>query len=659
MTSFKSSTLRNFNTIFPFLSLLPIMYLYKGLERGAPGLSAIIRPLILSLTILAIVNILYLYLHKKNYISEPKAFHLFSLLLGFSLLKAIFGLDTTDTGFALSKAWNFYIGDPTAEMDFIWASSWLSSLWLRIPGDPSLIWARLLYNIIMAFNGMAVYLIVRKIVSVKFIIWVGIILAGWAISTLQLLIPNYNNIPVFLISLSALLFWTGVLNKTTQGIKKILILTAGLIMGLSVHTRLPYVFYYTLPFFLYGYYRFSRNRNDYLKKDPFHSELLFIGMITGFLIGLIILSGLGGLDVYIERNLSFLQSNAQSTLIVNNQPLQHGISRLILINIKNIIKTVIPFFSLLIMHYLLFLNNRKIHNYKLRLILRFIISGITIGTLFISSIYPMELGLPKHSILGLILFNYYLYFISCWKDKNFFFISAFILFTVFLGLVSSLGSDRGFYTMFNSGAIIWPFTFSFGLLLVIPTTEFNQIYFVKRFQFVILLLFVILSTISWRPYRDDSFSRGLVPFTSPSIRGVLSNEDRVHAVDEVYTYCMQLPDWKNSRLLVLNSAPLFYFILDKPYYTTNDWGPWVYLNPFQHFQNILQTQNENPPDIVILAISAQRSNWPFINKPVVRDENIPKYQYTLKWLEDGGYISTFQNKAYSVYMKQDTLFNGF
>jgi hypothetical protein len=279
----------------------------------------------------------------------------------------------------------------------------------------------------------------------------------------------------------------------------------------------------------------------------------------------------------------------------------------------------------------------------------------------------LGVGTSRKIILAIIIFFFYLYIFYNYRSYNFSETFCFILYSVFVGLVSSIGSDQSFNTVYTSGAIALPLFLSLSVLMLPLKRKFSKEMRYEKGALYLTVLFLFMQTgkkiVSWKPYRGgiSSFKDQIVTSTVvPCLKGTYTNEKRMKSIDSLYLFCTSLPEWNNSQIVILNNAPFLYYMFNKPSVINGSWGPWLFLDTKDRIKNILLEYSSRieKRDYIILATSAQRENWPDCPYPTVSVGYDDKYLYALQWLEMEKYILLYKNNSFSVF-GNDILPSGF
>lgn len=579
----------------------------------------------------------------------------FCFLLIFSLLiiHAFFGINTTDPGYTLTKAWNFNLGNFSLETDYIWGSNYLISKWLSLGHFPSLLWLYSGYAlqtaIIIFFSNKTVSLFCRQSTITKIII--SITSAGFI--TIRAMHSYYGNLPACIIIIASYLYWYGIKNK-----KRVMILFAGIAIGFSIHCRLPQLLFLILPFCLYIYQIIINSISK--KQLNFYPLIMTMGILAGLSLGFLILAINNNATTYIKvlRQLCisvFSESSKkyrETSLYESSNVLRRFLSECA--------KTLILTFSLI---FSIALSNFAISRKKLK---NFYSLAFTL-TIEVIALFAFLPDYFLYIILANIICLFFFYISNNFKSEGFFETLAVILFSIFIALSSSIGSDTGFRAIFTSGAVVFPLCLSLSLSFYcakikdFSAGQFNISANNNFFSFLSKLLSLILFIVSlitfstWKPIRGgcEHFSDLKTSDKILSIKGVYSKSSRIDCLEELYIFCKNQNNWQESPVLVLNSAPLLYPILNKTYEIKNTWGPWIFLNSSEEFFKLLNEYNSKREELyIILAISAQRTDsWPDYSLPTVMNGYEERYLKTVKWLKEEKYEKIFTNAGFAVYRK--------
>ncbi|WP_156888412.1 hypothetical protein [Spirochaeta cellobiosiphila] len=414
-------------------------------------------------------------------------------------------------------------------------------------------------------------------------------------------------------------------------------------MGFSIHTRVPNILFLLFPLcvFIYiGLYK-KKEQEDKNILSQIQWKKYLLGIIIGILLGVLIILLLGKISILFDNVLASLMTSASQEAKAANETDLHSITSIVKKFVIQSSRVGFIFISIFTIQEILILQSKK----KFLLIILFVMALISVP--FIPKLKILVSPSFHFYVLGLIVFFYYYYF--RFSKSSLIYSELFLtLTTIFIAIISSLGSDLGFKTILNSGGIVWPMVLS--LYFIFRMQLMKSISYKKVLTFsllAILVFYSLLALVVWKPYRD-SLKGSLQMGSQGMLKGTTSSKDRILVLQDLCDYMSLAPNFSKANLLVLNSAPLLYYMLDKDMPIANEWGPWIFLNPLETIKSLL-SKYDSEKGYVILAVSAQRSNWPHLKEPTVRTLEKKKYEYVLSWLLENGYTPVHSNQSFVVY----------
>lgn len=482
-------------------------------------------------------------------------FLVFIIVLLYYLYWIPYGLDITDHGYALSRAW--YEG----EGSYI-SSAWqvrkgsfvIIGFWLHILNFPSVIWARFGYALVVSGIALLSYkIIVLYIKENRFFIFISIIATSIIPIVKASLTLNYNTIPVLIILLAFYILFKGILSK-----KSFYYLFAGILISISIFSRLTYFPYIGLPLliFLAIYYK-NRQLPNFLKNVSF----TYIGVTIGFLIvGIYLL-----LDNSLSYYTKFLQFTFNNFLNINNSEDikslsvtdigSHGFSNLITLYLNELWDVFLISLLFIITFFLI------PGILKLKSLLQIVI-GIAGAGLYFYYAYKINFSEWYYSIIAIALASLIVYFI--FKSKYERAPLILIFFSLIFTVLSFIGTNNGIQNIIHSGGIILPLSLSLVLIRNIHftykklTLKFNISYLIFVFG-IIYFSYVVKSSFV---YRDSKREKLTTMSTIPALWGVYSTKERIESVDNLVLAFDSLKI-QDEEYQTINKNLLFPFLSDK------------------------------------------------------------------------------------------------
>lgn len=573
-----------------------------------------------------------------------KQFKLFEKLSAYLLFTSIFfyfliwipqGLDITDEGYAFTKSWFLLHGGWKDNVDMIWMSSLINGLWLGIYGEPSIIWGRIGYAIIVSATSVLTYLILKTYFDkAKVFIVVFLITVFYSINAFFSI--TYYTLPIFSILLSIYL-----LLRFIDFRNHILLLVAGFIIALLGFMKFPFILA-PLLYIIYLKFFLSTNRSE-LKRIIWISLL---GLFSGYLTGIIILLFSGSFTTYLNTIL------IETGMISNPFPT------------SDFTHTKLSLFS-------------TYSNNFYRLFYSCLI-GIDILLIYLTSISYLKSRVWR--IGGSVLLIYFLYFLSKNGDSEqwqytaitFSFVYLFIhlftkktdrrlelvmLLSVFIFIISFLGSNGGVITGFESGGILLLASVS---ILAVDEFALDSSSFISKSSLKYLKFifggFIILILLWKKPddvFRERPRNELKVSFKSVQLLGIVSNIQRVNSIDSLLIAYDNIKKNIGNRplnTLTINSNPMFYYLANTKPYLSNPW-----LISIKGFEHKLLT--EPKPDVFIFSLQNPRDvSWPSNNSKPCDGLDSLDYKYFMQYITKNNYFSAYKNRMFQIYAQPEMLY---
>ena len=582
---------------------------------------------------------LYIVLKKNLMLFEKVSPYLLFISLFFYFLIWIpQGLDITDEGFTLTKSWFFLHGGWKDNIDMIWMSSLINGLWLSICGGPSLIWGRIGYAIIVSATSVLAFLILKLYFNkTKAFITVFLMTIFYTINAFFSI--TYYSLPIFsiLLSIYLLLNFIGSRNHTV-------LIIAGFIIALLGFMKSPFILA-PLLFFIYLKFLVPANKVE-LKRIIRNS---FLGLFSGYLFGIIILLSSGSFNTYF--NSVFIGLG-----IVNNpfptSDFSHTRLSLLSIYSENFYRL---FYSCLI--------------------------AINILIIYLISISYLNRKVWK--VVVSVLFTYFIYLLSKRGDSDqweyititFCFVYSFLnlfnresntqlrlvmLLSIFIFIISFLGSNGGIITGFQSGGMLLLSSISI-LAIDDIDPDLDSLPFVSKSSFKYLKFifggFLILVLISKKPddvYRERPRDELKFAFKSAQLSGILSNKQRVNSIDSLLIAYDNIKKSSGNRplnTLAINSNPLFYYLVNTKPYLSN---PWFFST--KRFEHKLIT--EPKPEIFVFSLQNPRNlSWPLNNSKPCDGLDSLDYKYFMRYVLRNNYMSAYKSRMFQIFAQPELLYN--
>lgn len=570
--------------------------------------------------------ILLLVFTKRHIFTKHAALFFYILVFLYQMTWILQGLDITDEGFNLTKAWFMLHGLWKENLDAIAGSSLFGGMWLSIFSKPYILWARLGAAMLIA----AIFLLVFKILTLYFdklksFVFVFVACIYSTSPTLSCTTVNYNNFPILLA-----LFSIFILFKLNDKNKKIYSILVGLILVFAVFSRLMFAPFIFIPIF---YFIFNKKENFLFSKS--NNFFYLLGLLIGFGLIFTLLITTYSLNDYVS-NVKINFGSSGNSHADKSHTLSY-LANLYLNDFWSIIKKTVLVFVLAL--FIAFWSNIRIKK-----ILKIGIYFCFVYLIFylIQNQTKFNFHWWKHYIIANIVTNTIIILIANklqLKEKMLLIIGFLLIFFSFIG------SNNSVLVAIYSGSSSLMFA---GTLLFLDKSEFifKKIKFtLKPFVYVSLLSILIFILVNKNNdvYRDKPRKELNINFNSPQLFAITSSSSRVGCVDSLLQY-FKSNDFGNKTLLSVNSNPMIYFLVNKPYYLSNPWFVTI-----EEFEN--RIKENTLPDIVVFATKNPRNrNWPQTTDTCIAFDK-PIFDYFKEFVEKDFYKCTYKNSMFEVYCK--------
>lgn len=554
-----------------------------------------------------------------------------------------YGFDVTDTGFSLSKQWAMYNGLWEENFDAIAGTNLIGGLWLKLYGEPMLIWARLGFVfvqtliVLVSYKIMLIYFKPKQIFTVM--LPMSLFLAIWYLY----FTINYDNLSYLFYLLSVYCLLRGLSNEIYNRGNLVI---SGLFYSIAVFCKISYFPAFILPIIVIYY------EDKIFQKGSIRIKLLHYvyGVFIGVCTIIMFLYFVGGLNHYLEYF-----NKIVNELFRSNDPLQiqshnHSLSKLYVSYKKEILQVLfqiskILFISLMI-EYLASKFTKLPHlKYWVITIVSFSLYN-TIFTTGVSDSYFFEI---KFNIVSFILTIYLIWFVFS-KNYNIKNYSVIILASILLMMFSFAGSDLGIRASYHVGSGL--IFFSLPLILNYENSLKIQGYnlrFSSLFYFVIIVFFINSINKKDNLYREVNFRFLNSNFESNSLTGIKSSSSRVEAVDSLLLFLAQKKEYSKYSTLFTHNNALMYYLTEKKYSLVT---PWDVLSDYHSIEEDLK---ELQLDILVVPkISHRISEWPNKGPKDLAEIKLNLYYEAYdKFIRDNNYKIIYKNFFYTVYARED------
>lgn len=552
-------------------------------------------------------------------------------------LNANIGFDITDEGWQLAKSWGLLSGDISNNSDLIWGSSFVSGLWLKIFGTPSLIWSRFGYILFIPFIGIVIYNILIKYLEPRKAFF-GIIISFLIFYRNYLIFPsmNYYNLPLFLSLLSILFLIKNIkaVNKKERMITYLIL--SAVFAGVAVHLKFTFIIIIFFPpvFFLIS--RETYNAKDYL--------VYYLTFFSSIILGFMLIHILGGSRdlVYDHNRLSVF--DMFSTFFGSSETdatLNYSAGYLIDLYFGQFLFTLRETYLVLIIILPITYLSRKTNKFNY-LFVCFL--GLFMYLHFKHN-YSM-------SYLKLMCIFFSMSIIIFYANRNDY-KDTVLLHMIFLSVfvLSFAGSGTSFYGGFFSLGF-WGYS---AYVLTIIFSSNDSLFASKVIQYSLICFIMFLQVFNtYSPYRDLPASYLNTMFSSKELFGIYSFKERVDVVDELIDFSKK--KITASDRIIFVTLPMFYYILDiKPIISETT----ETLLSFEQLKK--EVINANPNIIVVPVQSPRGYLWPLPQnadhwtKDGFERQTAHYYKFYNEYMTQNNFERIFENKMFIVYRKSDML----
>lgn len=482
-------------------------------------------------------------------------------LFCYKTIVSIQGFDMCDEGWVLS-AYQQIFNDPTAcEYQFLYYNTLLvGGLWNLVFGSLGYFGFRLLGALFSTAIAYLVYLMLRKEVN-RWCIFVGIMLFNLGYG----MVFHHNWMAAFGVALSALFLYKGL-----SASNKWWVLSAGIMVGSNIFSRIPNVSMFSLVLVFIPYYLYTKNFRATLRLIL----SAIIGVIIGIGIEMFLIYSLGHFDAFVDSITSgFSAASAGDST--------HSLSRTMGIykgNYDTIFKQLAFFLSVPMYVYF---ANKLIHNEMSRKIILW-----TAAAFYFLFIWKMAES--TFMIYGICYLVYCVYVLKHPQDKNAIYlisIASIILFFL------PFGSDYGVGNMGSS--CIWIATpLAMGLIYKLLQERDSITYRNARIFVCVFILALAGKTVystSLNCYFDHGSRLKKTARPQAALATTYTSPEKAAQIDTLMVHLQPLVK-KNDYLLCYQCISTINYLTETRPYLGNSW-PWTYtaLDMEHHFKKSKET----------------------------------------------------------------------
>lgn len=562
----------------------------------------------------------------------------FALVFAYWLYWIPLGFDVTDEGRRLAHSWFIYEGMWSKHLDLRMGGHLLKGLWLHLLPGPSVLWARIGYALIKGAMGLFAFLILRRAFpNRRFEAFCFTFLGVMAISIYGGQVINYNNLPVTLTLASIYLFHIAGGGDRTDRSRKAAFF-GGFLLPWAVLARFPFIVLLIVPFAWHLFIRICFRSQE--KRILPSTGWTGIGILSGIGLVLLLLSGTGSLEQYgstVDHKLieGFLYEADESLK-------SHGHDKASILEtygsdawkVGAVLLRLVPLF--LLMGFLGLISGRW---RSVILPLLVLIAYELLGPIiWLKDWSHGMVALP----LGLFLFHGMgqrtsmpAPFVLYWGTILFFF--------------SFLGSNNGVINiLITGGGLLF---MAYMLMLLREGVPSRSKWGLDPAPVLgVCILFIPFYVMHKKPheiYRDAEQKELTRMMGSSALFGIFSTPSRVEKVDGIMRAAQKHITPYEDDLLVVNTAPIFYYLTESPYEFVKHWE----MRGKTDRERKKALNGPQAPDrIIVLHKDPRIWKWPDVDRPCV-DRDLPFYRFYIEYLKGTRYKELFDNGCFSLHRK--------
>ena len=558
---------------------------------------------------------------------------LFVSLFVFQSIWIFQGFDVSDYGWHLTNQARLF-GDNEVIGNLIPLSNHVGGIWLKIIGEPNILWARLGGVLLYSFSALLSY----KILSVYFDrekVFFVVVASTLFLTARSSALIHYYSLPALLLNLELLIF-NQLLNSSIKSTQfKIYSVLLGFMTIPIILARFPLILIVFIPIPVFLYYVVAKENIAELNKS---TPYVFLGTVISLLIFTSFYKFVGFLNNYLE---------SVKTLVSGQNTSEVSIAFMMQLYIKDggislgatvVVITFLYFVSLLKKHL-----GDIVANLALIILATF---ATLAGLIFNINLFAFGLIWLAMGLIMLVSLIFLVYDKERNKSLN-----LLLLTSVFIMLITPMGSGAGLIKARDGMWVVLP------LILLITYRirdgageNWLKSIFSLNTAIISLLIAVSLPLHFTNIYRDNQNRLKLnTEFKYKYLRKVYSHKERVEVVDEVLTQINQLCK-KNDEILMINEIPMFYYLTQtKPFFVE----AWLFVRPSLTIKTMYNKAIENkryPKLFVYSKTDTTSFNWP--NDVVANDVDLPKLEYLKdKYINELGYNLVMENPAFAIYSR--------
>ena len=569
---------------------------------------------------------------------------LFLLVFGFHCVWQFQGLDVTDPGYHLYNQVQAVSGRPEAHvvMPVVLLTDVVGGAWLRIAGEPNLLWVRLGGVLLFSLNALLAY----KILATHFPgkqVFLAVLASAVFITMRSRVQIEYFTFPALLVNLELLVLNRLLRAPPERATAKLCAFGLGFLAVLIVLARFTLILFALLPVILWAY-RVRARCGAVLPKRRW-VYVLFGAMVSASLC-ISLFASLGLLETYATVLRSMIAASAAGdTGHIHPDYTLGSIVAAYLREYGHVVVCGVA--AALGLFCVSLVRNRFGDRVGIGVLVGLTLCG-SAAVVTVASLDSYAFGLIKVAI-GLILLVSCIFLIRDGAENHR--LGLLVLASVFVMLIYPLPSNAGVMKARHGMWVALPLMFLLARQLH-DRTESRRLKSVLRFNRVAIVLCVCVSLgLHWTNVRRDSSNRLRLSteFQHASLRHIRSTAKRVAAVDEVLTQIEQLTD-KHDEILTANSIPLLYYLTQTTPVLGNSWLSATSVEQVRALVNQAVEEGRHPKLFVYANTKTRDPEWP--NGSVGIGADLANLEFLKStYVDEFGYECVFENAAFAVYSR--------
>lgn len=578
---------------------------------------------------------LLIYLFNKRLYN---VYSIFAFSLLFHTLTIFQGVDVTDLGFHLTN--QVYSTRIPVDIASIWPvvffTDFVGGIWLSLAGEPSLLWARFGGVLAFSLSAAIIFSILSDYFDRKRVFFVVLASSLFVTMRFGICIIDYFTFPALLMNIELWIF-----NKTlrsaafTKGFS-IYSFMLGFMLIPIVLSRVSLILIFIVPFVIF-LYCFPAKKDLYIQI----SRTAILGLCTSILLFVLLYWHIGLLENYGSSLLAMAGESASGA------DRFHSIRSLIISYLRDCIIIIGSNGALLIGFYAISAIGRR---FGKRVAEGLVILGALLSIFFMilsrRDIDYFAFFILKAAIGLIILLSGMSLFFDRDNDcKN-----ALLLAGITIMMITPIGSNGGLLKSFYGMWLILPLSIlcAYDIQDRISKIEISSILSLLKSLLIALLILSVFFHIT-DIYRDDQNRINLnTEFSSHSLRGIYSTNDRVRVLDDLLSQIEKNTN-EGDEILLVSAIPLVYYLTETRPTLGYPWPEQIPLDKVKEKVQIWEDAKKYPKMFVYTKVDTENRNWPDANDIDRGDSEVTEYLKN-QYLNRQNYSLLSENEAFAIYL---------